>query len=244
MEELNSFFKEYEGTGVPYRGRCDDISKIVKCLSDHIPKHDDKLNKQLINSFEQLSFVKLIRIVDDFCIIKYDQGIVTFSIVPDELKNRLKNTIFYDKMNDSYCFSRQCHSVTSEYLELYHVNNIKAVTSICVNVRGIKYFHSYIWDVDNNFIIDFARNIVMNKYDYDFLFVDKEINVFDYNEYLFYMEKFDYRHCGGDYCRLLYLSLVSLYNEKNKEYYHAKRPRKTIGYYIDFFTRNIINKGL
>ena len=247
MDELNSIFKKYEGIGVPYRGRCDDISKIIKCLSEHFSQHNDVLNERLICELEQIKYIKSVEIKDDYCLVEYDQGRICFSTVPNRLKDKLRDTSFYDKKNNSYCFSAQCHSVTSKYLELCHSDNIKAVTSVCININNIKYFHSYIWDVSNNLIIDFARDIVMDKSYYDFLFVDKEINVLDYKEYLLYMNKFDYRHCGKDYCRLFYLALATLYEEEKGEKYRAEKTGKAFSYFFDFFdffSRNFINRGL
>ena len=243
LEQLRNIFYQYENSGVPYRGRCDEIKHIIKFFSECLPKNNSELNNQLISDNYQFKFIKKIIIEKNVCTIYFDEGVVSFSNVPDSLKAKFGKN-FYDRFNHSYCFFGQCHSVTSKFLELYHKSNIRAVTSLCASIKHMSYFHSYIWDVDSDMIIDFSKNIMMKKKEYDYLFVLKEINVFDYNDYILNIEKTDYSHCGGDYCRLLYLALVTLYNQQNEDNLSFKKPPKTLGYYIDSFSRNVLNKGL
>lgn len=243
LAQLRNIFYKYENQGIPYRGRCDEIKEIVKVISEHMPKNDLKLNNQLINDYYQFKYVKKIFIDNNHCTICFDEGVVSFSNVPDKLKSKFGNN-FYDKQNHLYCFTSQCHSVTSKFLEMYRKSNICAITSLCVNINYKTYFHSYIWDVNNDMIIDFSRNLMMKKKDYDYLFVTKEINVFDYNDYVSNIVETDYCHCGEDYCRLLYLALVKLYNEQNQSNLNFEKPPKSLNYYINSFSRNVLNKGL
>lgn len=220
MIKFQNIFNQYERKGVPYRGRCDDINRIIKTLAIHMAKHDKNLNDVLVGEYCQLRFLKNINIQGDDCNLLYilENGrecSVSFSLVPEKLKKEF-NRRFYDFSSCSYDFSGLCHQVTSMYLKLKSKTNIRAITSLCVSVDNLKYFHSYIWDVDKNLIIDFSKNIIMKKSDYDYVFVDREINVFSYTEYLLQLENDGYYDCGGNYCDLLYLALIKLHNEKGR----------------------------
>lgn len=262
MEELKNIFNEYEGNGICYRGRCDDIKEVVIKLLSNMPDHNDKNNNEVIDTYlhdpySRYKFIKEIKVNNDICCIKYigyDGNIncVSFSLIPKQLNEEVGRKApgeFSYTETKSFCFDGRCHSATSIYLKLHKTENIRAVTSICINNKNIKYFHSYIWDVDNDLIIDFAKNIIMKKSDYDFLFVDYdydremlcEINVLDYNEFLSSLKATDYYNCGESYCRLLYLALVKLYNEKNNTDYH-KPKQKTFSSFLDAFFRNFVTR--
>lgn len=243
MDELHQIFKQYEGSAIEYRGRLDDMNNVIRLLSAYLSNKNQKKNREVI--FELLnccSFIKEISFSNDQCCIDYDDKSLCFSFIPDDIKLNF-GKFFFDKLNHSYCFYHQCHSVTSKYLELNSNQNICAVTSLCIDINHTRFFHSYIWNKDSNLIFDFSRNIVMNKDFFDKIFVDREINVFDYQGYLLNIKESNYICCGRDYCRLLYLALYKLYNEKYNDNYGII-PRKCLSYYFDSFLRNVVNKGL
>ena len=62
----------------------------------------------------------------------------------------------------------------------------------------------------------------MNKDQYDELFCHKEINVMSYDEIAMSLSD---NYCSK-YCRLLYLALIKLYDEKYERPYHKKYGSK------------------
>jgi len=93
-------------------------------------------------------------------------------------------------------------------------SNLCAVTSLCVSFNNYLFFHSYIWNKDTNKIIDIARNLIMDKQQFDFLYTFQEINVLSYSEYMAYISSTDYKPIKGAYYELLYLALLTLSNEQ------------------------------
>ena len=223
------------------RGICDELNKVITFFFFIMPQHDVRQNNIVIDKIlRAYDFICEIKIDNDLCEIKYDivgngdVNCISFSLIPEELKRKTGKR-FYSIICHSYCFEHLCHSVACRYLISNPYENVCAVTSICVNINNYRYFHSYIWDVDNDLIYDFARNIIMRKSDYDFIFVDynddkdkrSEINILDYESYRRYLHETDYYNYGEDYCRLLYLALVKLYNEENENKY-SNTKKKTI----------------
>lgn len=215
--DYSDVFRNNEGKGIPYRGRCDDINRIVKVLSPHIFKKDEKLNKMLIDELSCYKFIHKISINGDECTIEYDEGSISFSTVPNSYFSKFNKKLFYDEKTDRYNLYRECHYASIKYLKWFSKSNISAVTSLCVSVNNLLFFHSYIWDKDTNNIIDLSKNIIMNKNDYDKLFCYKEINVLDYEQYKSLMDKTDYFFEKNKYCELLYLALVSLSHEESEK---------------------------
>lgn len=222
-------FLKFQGKGIPYRGRCDDIIKIIRVLLEDLPKNDEKLNRQLINGYYLFNYINEINTFYDTdfvrCFISYDEGEVSFNSVPEHLKSRL-GLHFYDILSKKYCFVAECHEVTLKYLMRNRHENLRAVTSLCVNIDNILYFHSYIWNVDTDEIIDFARNIVMKKSDYDSLFCYKEINVLSYDDYVKYLGDAKREYCSKDYLELLFLALVTLLKEKSQSEFDINENKK------------------
>ena len=205
--DCEEIIKQYENNGIPYQGRCDDIRSIISNISSHLPKNDKKTNDILINSYSIYKMIEEIKIESNFCSIKFI----------DEKKKKIAFKAYYfgekyEEMLDKtqYKLNGRCHSATLEYLKMNAHNNICAVTSICLNINNMFYFHSYIWDKDTNMIIDLSRNIVMNKEDYDYLFTYKEINVLSYKEFEEYIKQYENNY----YNHLLYLALITLSEEK------------------------------
>lgn len=124
-----------------------------------------------------------------------------------------KNFDTYDFFEHEYHLCGQCHVVTASYLEKHQHPRYSAVTSLCYG-DGSYFFHSYIWDRKTKNIYDFSRNIIMPKEQYDEVFVCREINVLSYDEYVYYLQYYEYMLCGEDYCRLMYLALIKLYEEE------------------------------
>lgn len=251
MDRLRQIFNENRGICVSSRGRRNRINLVIRELLIFMPKHDNEINNQLINKFcREFSFIKKIDIDGDSCIISYfdDNDVlesICFSNVSPNIKRGFRLN-FYNIFIHLYCFENRCHSVSVKYLKLNRKRNIRSVTSLCVDMNNRSFFHSYIWDVDNNLIIDFSRNIMMNKIDFDYIFVLREINVFDYDEYLMELGKENYRDCGGDYCRLLFLALARLYFEENDVHYCDEKSdnnMKGLCYCIDYFLRNGIYRS-
>lgn len=136
-----------------------------------------------------------------------------YRIMSDDFKNTVpKNFDTYDFFSHRYTLRGQCHSVTASYLKKYRNFSIKAITSLCYGDNSY-FLHSYIWDEENNIVFDFSKNIIMDKDQYDELFVYKEINVLSYDEYVAELSYYEYMLCGKDYCRLVYLAAHRLYEE-------------------------------
>lgn len=217
MMDYSSIFRSYEGKGIPYRGRCDEINRVIKVLLLNIPKGNDKLNNTLINELSEFKFIHKISINGNQCSIEYDEGTISFSTVPNAYFSKFNKILFYDKKSGRYNLYRECHYASIRYLKWFSKSNISAVTSLCVSVDNLLFFHSYIWDKDTNNIIDLSKNIIMNKNDYDRLFCYKEINVLDYNQYKSYIASTNYFSEKNKYYQLLYLALVTLSLEESKK---------------------------
>lgn len=222
MDKLNEIFNKYEGKSVDSLdrkcGRRNFILYIIKTFSENMSKHDDKLNLMLINEFIDREFINKISIENNHCVIDYFddygvQNIIEFDIISDSLSLKFGD-FFFNKELKKYQFTGECHGVTLKFLELYPDSGLNAVTSLCENMNNILYFHSYLWDKSSDTIIDFARNLVMKKSNYDKLFVYDEINVLSDVE-------IDYS--------LLYLALVKLYDKENKAN-NVKRKNRLFGF--------------
>lgn len=212
MFDFDKILSKYEGKGIPYRGRCDDINTIVKIFSVHLPEHNERINNNLINDLFRYKYIHDIKINGNDCIIKYDEGEISFCNVPECIKSKF-GIHFYDVFLKKYCFAGQSHAVTLKYLQLNHTENICAVTSICVDMHNILFFHSYIWDKDSNKVIDFSRNIIMDKHDYDLLFCYKEINVLSYSDLLSFEANSKHFHNNKKYYKLLFFAFIKLLSE-------------------------------
>ena len=199
MFDFKDIIHIYEGKGIPYRGRCDDIKNMVVnfCSNDFF------LNKKLASLYCNYNFIDFIDVHDDSFYISYDDGCIFFRSMSKQFFSDFCNHIF-----DDYVLRRQCHNSTLMFLKNFPTANFKAVTSLCVSNRNILFFHSYIYDSAANLVYDFSRNIIMNKDMYDMLFCYDQINCLSYDEYVSYLES-----CGNNnsnYCDLLYLACVSL----------------------------------
>lgn len=231
MSNYENEIKKYEGKGIPHRGLNDDVKKIVLIILAHLPKNNLFLNSYLSRELSIYIFIEKIEIKDNCCVIDYvDNGNIKkikFSSLyfGDDYKNmcyeyeELIEKGYTDKqakkLSGEYRLSNECHSSTLEYLEEHKDDNICAVTSISVSFKNLLFFHSYIWNKDNNMIYDFSRNICMNKDTYDCLFTHKEINALDYTEYSKRIN--DSEYTGDTYYQLLYLALDTLLKEKSNE---------------------------
>lgn len=227
-DDYNKLYDYFEGKGlgVPYRGICDDIKSIVRVISEHIPKNDEKLNSFLIKSFLIYPYINSIEINGRSCSIEYiefgevkkicfdciffDDEYENMLYKYDELVNNGYNLIDVRNLVGKYRFSGNCHSATLEYLNKFKDNNVNAVTSLCVRSDNLFYFHSYILNNDNNKVIDLARNIIMDKEHFDFLYTYYQINSFSYDDYLNSISNSNYYNIGSNYQQLLYLALNSL----------------------------------
>ena len=147
--------------------------------------------------------------------------VYSYFAMDDEFKARIpKNMDTYDFFKHRYTLVGQSHTVVAAYLKKHRYDSYRAITSLCYG-DGSYFLHSYIWHEYNNRIFDFSRNIIMDKEQYDRLFVYKEINSLTYDEYDYQLGYYGYMLCGKDYCRLVYLAFHKLYEELYGEEYVA-----------------------
>ena len=195
MGSIDAVFKKNEGMNVERIDECvrrNFICYIIKTFLNSI-KTGDNID-YLTRYFLDYSFIKDINIDNGNCVIDYYDD---------------------DDICSSISFSiGNCHSVVFKFLEKYPDCGLSAVTSICESFNNVKYFHSYLWDKNSNDIIDFSRNIIMKKEQYDMLFCFQEINVMDYNSIIESLNNLCYCPKRDKYCRLLYLALVTLSKEE------------------------------
>lgn len=158
----------------------------------------------------------------------------SYFVMDDDYRKEVpKNWDTYDFFKHRYVLRGQSHSVVASYLEKYQDSKFRAVTSLCYG-NGSYFFHSYILDNESNCILDFSRNIIMPKEQYDELFVCEEINSLSYGEYVFFLRYYEYMLCGEDYCRLMFLALIKLYeDEKNANLPEGEYPAEYVGS-VDF----------
>ena len=207
MFKYDKLVNKCESRGIPYQGRIDDIRVIVSNLCYHMSNSNEKVVEQAIKEFRLLKYIHDIKIDRDKCIIEYDEGTINFSTIPEELFE------FYRVSNlDKSKFSGNCHYVTQKALESCRYDGMSAVTSLCINSNYIFYFHSYIHHAyynDNDIIdviIDFSKNIMMDKDDYDKLFLHYEFNDLNYEEYEQKLDSSGYSAKRDNVCPLLYLA--------------------------------------
>lgn len=154
--------------------------------------------------------------------IFYDKELYSLLYTKEELINEGYSLEEANLMEGYYKYMKMCHSVTLLYL----IENgkdcldIRAITSLARTVDDKYYFHSYICYFSNelgmNMIADFSQNIIMPKFQYDELVVEKELNVLNYLEYIQYINNSNYdSKCGLN--ELLYLGLVSLEKYEKKQ---------------------------
>lgn len=126
-----------------------------------------------------------------------------------------------EKMVGYYKYMGKCHSVAQYFLE--EMSNgrpdVKAITSLTRTIDDKYCFHSYIcfYSKKNGMemIIDFTQNIMMPKYQYDELMVEKELNILNYTEYVDFINNSDYnKKCK--FAPLLYLALIQLQKIEDK----------------------------
>ena len=231
-QKMREIFNRYEEKGIPHRGICDEMKRITSTIMAHLPKGDEYTNKILIDNFSIYKFIKNISIDGRNCNIEYiDEGKIKnikfcsifYKEEYENMKykhNELINSDYSEKkireLLGKYRLDGECHPSTLEYLKRKKEENISAVTSLVINSRNIVYFHSYIWEKEKNRIIDLARNVIMDKETYDFLFLYKEINSLSYEQYEEYIETVGYQNKEKVH-PLLYLSLITLYNMNLEE---------------------------
>ena len=176
---------------IPYRGRVDDINSVIVGISRSMANHFENDNVNFEIPYDD--FIKSISISNGSCEIECDCGCISFDLVPFNVKSSFKLDFdFYDFFRHKYSFIGQCHLATLKYLKKKRNDNIVAVTSICISSKSTLFFHSYIWDKDNDLIIDFSKNIVMSKVQYDKIFCYKELNVVSYSQFLCELDEYDY----------------------------------------------------
>ena len=208
MTDYMDIIYKYEKQGIPYRDRNDDIRVIVVNLSRLMYDRKIFLLEEAISDYLRFSYINDIVVSGNKCFIKYDEGIISFSVPSSSYCERFNADVF--DLDDTSGF---CHEVTQKVLEGCHSENISAVTSLCVNTNFILYFHSYIHDRSSNKIIDFSRNIIMDKDDYDRLFCYQEINDLNYYEYKKMLKSSEHnREENRKFYSLLFLAIERLKN--------------------------------
>jgi len=216
MIDYDSIIDKYQGIGLPYRDRSDDIRAIVLNLSRHIFYKDFKVVEYLVSQYRRFKYINDIRVEGHNCIVDYDEGIVSFNVFPSYFFHNFCNDVF--GFSDTY---GQCHAVTQKILESCRIDNISAITSLCVNTNYLLYFHSYILDRKENKVIDFSRRFSMDKDQFDRLFCHKQINDLNYYEYEDMLINSNYS-IDSKLFPLLYLSLEKLEHDENFKNEHVK----------------------
>jgi len=146
-----------------------DILLVTKWLT--ICANDNDIEKQV-------ELCKRFRTIDEilyngenkFTIISSEYGSFTFSPATEQETNNKKIKNFIERYSNSY-FSHD----RAKRLMLLN-NNYTAITSVCDEIFGRKYYHSYILDTKNNKVIDLTNNIIMEKESYDLLFRPQELS--------------------------------------------------------------------
>lgn len=230
IEKYQQISNSYQGVAVPHRGVCDEIKKIVMCISNSLYMNDPKINFELIRAFSAYSFVDSIKIDGNSCSISfYDEGIlrsINFKCVffdeeykkmcytTDELLEKGASVKRIQNLVGRYKYSSQCHFVSLEYLKKSKDKNIRAITSICNSTQGVSFFHSYIYNCKNNMVYDLSRNIMMDKYDFDYLFTLYEINSLSYTDYLHCSDVVD----NDLFQKLFVIALKKLNDDSNNDF--------------------------
>jgi len=210
MAEYNQIINNYQGRGLPYRDRNDDIRTVVTNLINHMYKRNDLIIKELIDSYKLYPFIYDIIIDGNNCLIKYDCGEVSFDVFPKVFYDRFCMDVF--NLDD---LTGQCHRVSQTIIEACSdYDNISAITSLCVNTKYLLFFHSYIYDRNEDKILDFSRRFSMDKTQYDKLFCYKEINNVNYNEFVDKLVNLRYEENNEGLYPLLYLAVNELENKK------------------------------
>lgn len=205
MYKYSKIIDKCEKNGVPYRGRNDDIKGIVSNLCQRMSAGDEDGVKAVIDVYKSYSYIYDIRVDRNKCIIDYDEGTIHFSTISKEISD----AYHIDSLGISK-LSGNCHYVVEKVLELWGYDNISAVTSLCININNMFYFHSYIHDRNIDMVLDFSKNLMMDKDDYDNLFCQYEFNDLNYDEYMEKLDSSNYNAKKDNIYPLLYLACHEL----------------------------------
>lgn len=147
--------------------------------------------------------------------IFYDKELYDLLYTKEELINEGYSLEEAKKREGYYKYMMMCHSVTLSYLKDVGKErlDVRAITSLARTIDDKYFFHSYICyfskEMGMDMIADFSQNIVMPKFQYDELMLEKELNSLNYTEYVESIGYSDYSDdCG--LAELLYLGLVNL----------------------------------
>lgn len=237
LDKYQSLINTYERVAVPYRGMCDEIKRIVICVSRSLYKNNSFINKQLIDSFSIYKCINSIEIDGNYCSISFfedgvlknikfrsvffDEEYERMCYTTEELMEKYSNVSVNNIKNlvGTYKYSADCHFASLEFLKKYRDRNLRAITSICNTISGYSFFHSYILDCDTNFVYDISRNIVMDKESFDYLFTLIEVSSLSYSDYLKCSEMLDENY----FQKLFYIALRKLNNnEESKREFQNK----------------------
>ena len=102
----------YQGIGLLYYNRNDDIRIIVSNLCKHIRLSDNSV-LFLIEGYKSFLYIDDISISGNMCHMKYDDGELSFSVLSSAFFRKFcfENFVFFD-------LSGKCHNVTQKVLEL------------------------------------------------------------------------------------------------------------------------------
>lgn len=206
MFKYDSLINKCQSNGIPNYNYDGYIRDIIMNLSNRLSDGDFSIVKNAVQEYKLYKFIKNIIIDRSKCIVEYDDGIISFNIIPKNFYNLFCDDIFkIRKLNGN------CHYVTEKALEeCMNSSEISAVTSLCISTNYKFFFHSYICDRKNGKIIDFARNIIMDKDDFDRFFCFYEINNLNYSEYMSRLQNSDYCADRDNVYSLLYLACEKL----------------------------------
>ena len=128
------------------------LGSFIELLNNTLTTKDETLRNIYIKSLKLSGLVKDIE-------YKNDHYIITLL---DDKKIKISNIITKEETIDY--IEGKCHILAHEYILKHNKQNIYLVTILEPSMYGLDMYHSFI--VDNDYVIDYTRNILMKYEDY------------------------------------------------------------------------------
>lgn len=128
------------------------LGSFIELLNNTLTTKDETLRNIYIKSLKQSGLVK------DIEYKKYHYIITLL----DDKKIKISNIITKEETIDK--IEGKCHLLAHEYILKHNKPNIYLVTILEPSMYGLDMYHSFI--VDNDYVIDYTRNILMKYEDY------------------------------------------------------------------------------
>jgi len=214
MNCYRELFMNYEKKEISNSDNGVDIFFCLRTISMYIAcgdfKNANEYIKNLENLFKSNNFYYNMRDGESY------SNICDFVFKPIFSGRKFRSLV----SNGEYLYSKECHNITSAYLEYFgrKNNNICAVTALIKGLGNKSFFHSFILDNGTNMVYDFANNIVMSKDKYYCLIVMDEVNILNYKNYVSELQKYSNDDKDG-LADLLFLGLVELKNREKINFY-------------------------